>query len=369
MNRPTFALALMASLVPSMAAAQVDCLHVTPGVERPLLVGSRYVGYYGSHDLNLASTEVKRAVILVHGLHRHAADSYATLVTSACVAEGQQFTIHPTRETILLAPHFLRDDDDRPSDNYHYWENDDHWVGGYHSEVSPTVSSYGVIDAFINHLVGRRSRLDLKRRYPNLEMIVVAGHSAGGQFTHRYAATNSRDGNLAGIRIRYVVANPSSYLYLDDQRPRFDGSGGFGVPYCAGFSCPWIWSPGFAGAPVCPGSYNDWRYGLVDLNDYAGAIGAATIRDRLVNRNVTVLVGTEDNDPHADFLDISCPGKLQGPNRYDRGHNFLDYMDERFPGHRHWIVNVDGVEHNEFEMFVAPVGGAGTGAAILFYDF
>ena len=371
MNRPTFALALMAGLAPSMAAAQVDCLHVTPGVERPFLVGSRYVGYYGSHDLATASnTEVKRAVILIHGLHRHAADTYETLMSSACLAEGRQFTIHPTRASVLIAPHFLRDDDDRPSNNYHYWENDDHWMGGYHSEASPTASSYAVIDAFINHLVGRRSRLDPRRRFPNLEMIVVAGNSSGGQFTHRYAATNSKDGNVAGVRIRYVVSNPSSYLYLDDQRPHFDGSSGFGEPYhtCSGPTCLY-WNPGFAGSPVCPSAYNEWRYGLEDLNNYAGAIGAATIGDRLRSRNVTVLVGTLDNDPHAEDLDNTCPGKLQGPNRYDRGHTFLDYMDERFPGHRHWIVNVDNAGHSPFEMFVAPLGGAGTGAAILFYDF
>jgi hypothetical protein len=369
----TLALALLACFAPSMAAAQVDCLAVTPGVRRSLVVQSGLIGYYGSHDLTTAyNHEVKRAVIMLHGLSRNAAGAYETLVSSACLAEGQQFTIHPTRETVLLAPHFQTEDDLLRLRYYHYWKSDDRWVGGYHSEVNPTVSSYAVIDAIINQLVGKRSLLDPRRRFPNLEMIVVAGHSAGGQFTHRYAATNSRDGNLPGIRMRYVVANPSSYLYLDNRRPHFDGSAGFGVPYryvCVGFSCAWEPSPGFWGAPLCPASYNDWRYGLADLNDYAGAVGAATIHDRLLGRKVTLLLGTLDNDPHHDQLDNTCPGKLQGPNRYDRGQNLLAYLDERFPGHRHDIVNVDGADHDDFEMFVAPPGGAGTGSAVLFYDF
>jgi hypothetical protein len=58
-----------------------------------------------------------------------------------------------------------------------------------------------------------------------------------------------------------------------------------------------------------------------------------------------------------------------GTGRYDRGQNLLAYLDERFPGHRHDIINVDGAHHDAGEMFVAPPGGSGTGAAVLFYDF
>src|SRR6185503_9163953 len=67
------ALALLACFAPSMAAAQEDCFSAPPIVERPFLLQSRYVGYYGSHDLAAYDASVKRAVIMIHGLEREAA--------------------------------------------------------------------------------------------------------------------------------------------------------------------------------------------------------------------------------------------------------------------------------------------------------
>lgn len=65
--------------------------------------------------------------------------------------------------------------------------------------------------------------------YPNLKRIVVAGHSAGGQFVHRWGLTSDswcfgdsvqqqheRDNELPSIRI--VAANPRSYAYLGKRR-------------------------------------------------------------------------------------------------------------------------------------------------------
>lgn len=93
----TLALALLASLLPSMAAAQIDCLSPARGIERPLLVQSRNVGYYGSYDLAVSSPDVKRAVIMIHGVGRNAADYYNTLVASACLAEKNGFASDPGR--------------------------------------------------------------------------------------------------------------------------------------------------------------------------------------------------------------------------------------------------------------------------------
>ena len=41
----------------------------------------------------------------------------------------------------------------------------------------------------------------------------------------RYAVLNNVDGPLRrdGLALRYVIANPSSYLYLTNERPRPDG--------------------------------------------------------------------------------------------------------------------------------------------------
>jgi hypothetical protein len=359
-------LAVLASVAPSVAEAQGPC--VVPATNcRRLLVQSRYIDYYGNYDLGAYNPNIKRAVINVHGVYRTASTAFNNLVASAQLAAVKGFANNPLGETILLAPHFASDG---PLYTYHRWN--DGWAQGDQSVLPPTISSFAVIDAMIAELMGERGGNDHRRRFPNLETIVVAGHSAGGQFTHRYAATNGQDGSLPGIRMRYVVANPSSYLYLDGKRPHYDGSAGIGTPYswsCIGF-CQWRTNPGFSGAPICPGNYNDWRYGLDDKNSYAAAVGTAAIRSRLVNRSVIVLLGTADNDPNDPTLAKGCDAKLQGPHRYARGTRFLAYLNQQFPVyHGHSIVELAGVGHNSWSMFVGPSWGPAAGAEVLFEYF
>src|SRR5207237_2329690 len=61
-------------------------------------------------------------------------------------------------------------------------------------------------------------RLADKKTFPNLSAIVVAGHSAGGQFVARYEMANKVHDTL-GVPVSYVVANPSSYAWPDSTRP------------------------------------------------------------------------------------------------------------------------------------------------------
>jgi hypothetical protein len=311
-------------------------------------------------------------VILVHGRSGDALRYFGVLQGSKCAAERLAFVPNATRENVLIAPHIPDDDDEDDADplpppNYHYWPKE-RWPGGSHSVGSSgTISSFTVMDVLISRLVGGRLS---PSPFPNLEMIVVAGFSAGGQYVHRYAATNNREGNLGGIRMRYVVGSPSSYLYLDNRRPYYDGFGGFGVPYrCAGFPYACYNNYGFLTAPRCPSSYNEWRYGLEDLNTYAGAVGVDVIRDRLVRRDVIVLVGTDDDESDVEYLDTSCSARLQGRHRYDRARKLVDYMDARFPGHNHWFLEVAGADHDAWEVFAAPPGYGEVGPLTLFVDF
>jgi trehalose 6-phosphate synthase len=61
----------------------------------------------------------------------------------------------------------------------------------------------------------------IARFFPDLKTVVLAGHSGGGQLVHRYAVVGKAPAALAsaGIHLRYVVANPSSYVYFSDARP------------------------------------------------------------------------------------------------------------------------------------------------------
>ena len=92
------------------------------------------------------------------------------------------------------------------------------------------------------------ARLNDRDRFPALKEVVVAGHSAGGQLVQRYAVVGRPAARSAGLR--FVVSNPSSYLYFSDERPQGDGR----------FAAP-------SDAAVCP-QYNRWKYGLAGAPPY-----------------------------------------------------------------------------------------------------
>ena len=88
------------------------------------------------------------------------------------------------------------------------------------------LSSFAVADRLL-------AELSDAKRFPNLRRIVLAGHSAGGQFVNRYVAVGRLGESGAGparrLEYRFLVANPSSYLYLDGRRP-VAGGDRFEVP-------------------------------------------------------------------------------------------------------------------------------------------
>ncbi|KAB0545626.1 alpha/beta hydrolase, partial [Pseudomonas argentinensis] len=155
------------------------------------------------------------------------------------------------------------------------------------------------LDQIIKHL-GNRSL------FPALKQIAVAGHSGGGQVVQRFALTGHGHPMLQteGISLRYVVANPSSYAYFSPQRPvKFD-------------------------AASCPG-FNDWKYGMQNLPDYAKGQSAQQLEQAYVSRDITYLLGQQDTDPNHPALDKSCEAETQGAYRLIRGHNYFDYLKAR----------------------------------------
>ena len=63
----------------------------------------------------------------------------------------------------------------------------------------------------------------------NLSRVVGLGHSAGGQFVSRYEMAN-RVHETLGVRVTYVVANPSSYAWPDASRPLASASAKAALP-------------------------------------------------------------------------------------------------------------------------------------------
>jgi len=291
--------------------------------ERVEITSGRYLPVFSSHELAEGSGSIVQAVVVIHGANRDA-DAYLETGVRAITAAGEGST------SLLVAPHYQTSDDQARADEP-YWSNGG-WRRGNLSlseGPSPRVSSYLAIDRIVSMLADRS-------RYPILNRVIIAGHSAGGQFVHRYAATAPAEVDLEGIELRYVVTNPSTYLYLRSERWLGEE---FGLPDSR--SCP---------------DYDDWHYGLRDRNSRTEDLSVDTIWARAERRDIRVLIGGADTTQAA--LDTSCGANLQGPNRFERGRTLKAFMDYFFYGHRHSMTVVPGVGHSSRSMWTSVEGVA-----------
>ena len=283
----------------------------------PLKAGDLSLGL--SQDWRQPLPDVTRALIIVHGRLR---DAQTYLESGEKAAENAGHGA----DTLVIAPRFLIEADahhEHLDDQLLRW-TDNGWMAGEPSTGPGQISSYGALDQIIKHLGNRKL-------FPALKEIVVAGHSGGGQVVQRFALLSHDHPKLQAeaIRLRYVVANPSSYAYFTPQRPvKFDPA-------------------------TCPG-FNDWKYGLNHLPAYAK--GAVQIEQTYVSRDITYLLGQQDIDPKHHALDIGCEAEAQGAYRLIRGHNYFDYLKQRHPQLGHRLVEVPGVGHNGDGMFTSPEG-------------
>ncbi len=178
------------------------------------------------------------------------------------------------------------------------------WVGGESLPIDSlrgSVSSFTVLDLLLMYLADTR-------RFPNVREVLIVGHGLGADLAHRYAVVGQAPAILesAGQKVRFVVADPSSYVYLTPLRPDTRG-------------------PSFAPADTaaCPG-VDDAPYGLDHLGPYARRLGRNTLRLRYPQRAVTVLLsGARRDDP---FLDRSCAAQAQGQDRALRGQNYARHL-------------------------------------------
>jgi hypothetical protein len=305
------------------AAERTLCLTAAGCETRLEILPGRFLRVWASLPLDRPDTLVRRAIVVVHGTNRDA-DAYFQTMVDAATQAGQIVS------TLVISPRFMTSADG-PAPDEPYWTGSG-WKEGDLSTTDgpqPRVSSYTAIDTIV-------ARLADAARFPRLSEIVVTGHSAGGQVLHRYAAATPMNARVrAGLLLRYVVANPSTWLYLGPER--LAGSA-FTVPPIAG----------------CP-DYDDWHYGLQRRNTYASVASASDLRSQLTARDVTVMVGTADTLLTAD-LDASCGANLQGRRRFDRGTTLVNYLTAFYPAHHHRLVTVPGVGHSSRGMYTSAAG-------------
>jgi pimeloyl-ACP methyl ester carboxylesterase len=250
-------------------------------------------------------------------------ETYRKSAESAAELAGQ------SAHTLVIAPQFLNESDvalySLPPTLLRWQGNE--WMGGGLSTGPNPLSSYAALD----EIVGRISD---RKQFPDVKQIVIFGHSGGGQVVQRYALLAKDQPALKanGIRLRYVVANPSSYAYFNEQRPvAFDHA------KCAGF--------------------NRWKYGLSDMPVYAGGQTPLQLESSYIKREVIYLLGQQDVDPKHPALDKRCEAEAQGAYRLERGKLYFGYLLRRHPeGVNQRLVEVPGVGHNGDGMLTSPEG-------------
>jgi pimeloyl-ACP methyl ester carboxylesterase len=288
--------------------------------------GSGTLRYFGTGSLD-GNAQATRALIVIHGLLRNADEYERTgeAVLAAAKAAGA--------DTLVITPQFLAQIDvsahGLPPGTLRWTPQT--WNDGYPAAGPAPLSAYSALDAILLRLADRA-------RFPALREIVVAGHSAGGQMVQRYAVVGrAPDAVTSGpVAVRFVVANPSSSLYFDAERPHGDGFAPFD-------------------AAACP-NYNHWKYGVEDPPPYVTG-SWAELEERYVTRNVTYLLGLLDTDPNHPVLDKSCSGEAEGPYRLARGEAYARSLKRRHPsGSAQFLAEVAGVDHDARGMFASPCG-------------
>ena len=313
---------LFAATAPAVAApcttASPECIQwVSPG-ESPsrLLV-------YSTYALDKRNEVVTRALVVVHGGGRNGDNYFRSGVAAAFLANALD-------DTIVIAPRFAANNGeckDALAANELNWPcTGNNWGRGGAAVGNAEVTSYDLADEILR-------KLARKDNFPNLKTIVFAGHSAGGGFVTRYHMSNQVHDTL-GVPVTYVIANTSSYTYLDANRP-VEGAAEV-RPFRDRANCT---------------TYDRWPYGLSERVGYSARLTDDQLKKQVVGRPAVYMLGQLDTLPLAGF-DTSCPAYAQGPHRLGRGEAFVSYIKQTYGAqHKGMVIPMCG--HNARCMFTA----------------
>lgn len=356
--------------------------------------------YRANQLLTSGGDRFTMALFIQHGALRDAADYFCSFMQLMHKQTYRNFN-----EILIIAPHFQYGHDDYLHPRDAFWNTSKPWgdwrVG---AESDPkccgksgrTISSFAILDTMLAYLTN-------KQLYPNLRKISFLGHSAGGQMVQRYAVMSTLAALWdleADVDLRFVIANPSSYTYLDNRRFEYNcgncdcnrrnctcdkgcapTSSRLGVPYRHGVGTFF---------PCYQWNYDRWPYGLGDFTDTKrGYYIPYALRDGLVGPeralrvyrklDVVYMVGQNDtcNDglPTCDAscwkrdqwlpgegkcfrnqMDTRCPAMLQGPCRRTRAHNYMKFLQQLYSHPTHTLWEIPGVGHNATAIFGSDIG-------------
>ncbi|KAF9026622.1 hypothetical protein BDZ89DRAFT_1113747 [Hymenopellis radicata] len=264
------------------------------------------------------TTKVQRAVLYIHGANGNSQGYFSAMYQA--LNKATQLNPDVNQESVaLMAPYFTSTKNNIERSDIVTW-NDVSWYIGANS-IYPqghNVSSYDALDQILQYF----NDISI---YPNMKEIVVAGHSMGAQMVQRYAAVGKD--LFLHVPVVYWTANPSSFVWLNSQRPLTTDS--------------------------CP-TYNDWHHGLENYNmDYertfVRTLGSLGVRLRYGSRHIAYARGLND---FGDYKD-GCAPDTTGANRGARMYNFLD----AFPADSGDTVDfIAGIGHNTGQMAASESG-------------
>lgn len=367
---------------------------------------------YHANQLLRAGGNQTMALFIQHGAMRDA-DRYFCSFRNLMLEQNYR----PFHDILVIAPDFNFKNDPGVLPTDAFWNSTKPWgdwrVGaesdpeccgnGEGTHGGDTISSFAVLD----HMLGL---LTDKQLYPNIDKISYVGHSAGAQMVQRYAILSQLAAkhdlgfpygppDIEPLDIEFIVANPSSYTYLDARRWSYSCGdcvcdskkctcdkdctdqtiGELAKPNQAGVGTDWV---------CFDENYNKWPYGLERYPDDKKHSMPYTRQNRTASdavqaykhRDVVYMVGENDtcNDglptcssdcwKRDDYLpgewpcfrnhmDTRCPAMIEGPFRRQRGVAYMKYLKQLY-GEKmtHVLHIIPGVGHNATAMFGSPTG-------------
>ncbi|KAM0716672.1 hypothetical protein Q7P37_008117 [Cladosporium fusiforme] len=291
----------------------------------------------------LNNENVKRGIIVIHGLLRDPWNYENDMLNALKKATSKNSEI--SRDTVsVMAPYFPNGADRNrgypwtdglapgkgSTSDALVWPGSK-WSAGADNQYPRAhrhVSSFAVLDQLIQYY-------DNKTEFPNLNQIVLVGHSLGGQMLQRYAAV--ADEQKTSAKVVLWVGNPDSYVWLNSYRPLY--------------------------RPDCP-EYNDWREGLANYEDYGMSYGSELVKQgeqavihNFQKHNIAYARALQDQGDHSS----SCGSNTTGQNRNERFFNFIDWFRPSCDDPKNGpcqTVDLINTSHNNGYMFNSAAGQA-----------
>ncbi|EST04699.2 hypothetical protein PSEUBRA_005977 [Kalmanozyma brasiliensis GHG001] len=245
-------------------------------------------------------SDATSAFIVVHGVARNA-NTYWSILNNAYTRARNASLGSADVNSIRVAPLFFSTLEDVGAYNETHlaWGDSNAWTAGEGSTNPPLsgISSYAVLDSLL-------LRFANPIEYPNMKTITFVAHGGGAQMLQRYAMLGLPNPNDGRLSIRYVVGDPSSQLYLTQDRP-------VGVDTV---SCP---------------TWNDFRYGLRRSTAAYGIVSplvAPALFRSYAAKDVRYVVGLGDTD--SEHGDQTCMAHaVGGPKRRNRNLAYWKYLN------------------------------------------